>query len=99
MPAASSSFPRPEFAARRLAHHALQLQAVGVGETHAIVAFAIGWIVGGRINHSDAMSLQQSVEVIDVSALAEFKGVVVETDIAQPVGALFALGIRLANPQ
>src|SRR5581483_6674648 len=85
--------------ARRLAHHALELEPVRVEEEHGIVAFAVVWIVGGRIDHGDAVLLQQRVEVVDVAPLAQLEGVVVEADVADAVRVLLALRVGLADPE
>jgi len=90
--ASSGGFPPAPFrlAARWLAHRALELQPVWIGEEHRIVALAILWIVGRRIDPRDLVPFQQGVEIIDVLALAELESIMVEADIAETVRMLLA---------
>jgi len=50
--------------------HELKLEPVGIGEEECVVARAIGWIFGRRIEDAGAEAHEQRVQAVDVVAAA-----------------------------
>src|SRR5262249_22022723 len=98
--------PRPAFRlgltpllARRLEHHALELQAVGIKKEDRVIALAVLGIAGRRIDHLHVVLSKMSVEGVHVPPAAQLERIMVEADIADPMRAALALRVGFTDPE
>src|SRR5262245_20982434 len=70
--------------------HALQLDAVGIEKEHGVAVLVV---LVRRIDDLHALLIEPGLQGIDVLPVAQFEGIVVQTDVAYAV-ALAALGRR-----
>ena len=68
--------------------HAFELDAVRVEEEHRIVVLVV---FVGRVDDANGLALEEGLQGVDVLPVAQLEGIVVQADIADPIG-LAALG-------
>lgn len=71
----------------------LQLESVGIGHEHGIVASAVLRIVGGRVEDDGALLLHHGMGVIDVGAIGGM-----ERQVIQPGAMVIAQPRRVRRP-